>query len=679
MADKELFTWIPFYEEFAGILRGYHDKQGELIEFLRDKRREGLKVSPLPKGLTEIDPFSFYGAFNRNPVTLANRLAVVEAVKERFQIGAAMPTDFSSIPSVIAKGGALFFPSKPEKGHIEKLWHLYELSFNENPLDNSEFADAFDKAFVLPQVKLKLTMGLFWIRPKTFLNLDKPVRVYLSDQYPDINRKDIEKGFNFKKYKEVYDIVQKSEERGGKRTFYEISHEAFGYKGQSKKTKRDTAGSSVAALDKSPSAIFHNRILYGPPGTGKTYHTINEALRIIDGDSYNQDEDRTVLQKRFAELTKQQRIAFVTFHQSFSYEEFIEGLKADTDADGQVSYSVKDGIFKELCARAQRGKRGLSFAQCIERLKEECLENAVEMRTVTGNPIQVTYQGGETFRISPKRPVGEESRVYQPVSIPNMIKTYLGADSREFYNPHYIRAVINYIKKKYNLQETVNNELGTYIGGPEPYVLIIDEINRGNISAIFGELITLIESSKRAGAKEEISVILPYSKERFYVPANLYIVGTMNTADRSIALLDTALRRRFRFVEMMPKPELLEGVNVDGIEIRRLIETINQRIEALYDRDHQIGHTYFLLLKDEPTMEKLSDIFRHSILPLLQEYFYDNWEKINLVFNNNRFITAEDTPGMPSDDLIASEKKIWRIAEEGVFMDVEKYKSIYGK
>lgn len=705
MANDNLFTWIPFYEEFADILLGYRDRQRDLIKFLRDKRREKLIVSPLPEGLTEIDPFSFYGAFNRNPVTFSNRRDVIKAVKERFEVGAAIPTDFSSIPSVPTKGGSLFFPSKPKirEGHIEKLWHLYELALNENPLNNSEFASAFDKAFVLPQVKFKLTMGLFWIRPNTFLNLDEPVRDYLEHQHPSVDWSDLWKGrtrLNFERYKEACDIVREREKRGKKRTFPEISHEAFSAKDQSKKTKRNVVDSSANASDKGSSTVFPNRILYGPPGTGKTYHTINEALRIIDGDSYNQDEDRTVLQKRFAELKDQKRIAFVTFHQSFSYEEFIEGLKADTDDDGKISYGVEDGIFKKLCERAQRGKRVLSFEQAVEELKKDCLETFIEMTTVRKHKIWVTYKGGKTFRVVTEKQIEKESKRVDsasmerqiekvsdpyPASIDNIMKTYLDEGYEDSYNSPYVKAIVNYIKEEYNPEDEYNQKVrftpepDSFIDESEPYVLIIDEINRGNISAIFGELITLIEPSKRAGAKDEISVTLPYSKEQFSVPANLYIIGTMNTADRSIALLDTALRRRFRFVEMMPKSKLLEGVTVGDIDIRRLLQTINQRIEVLYDRDHQIGHTYFLPLKDNPTIEKLSDIFRHSILPLLQEYFYDNWEKINLVLNNNGFVTAEDPPKMLSGDLIDSEKKIWRISKEEVFGVADKYKLIYGK
>ena len=167
------------------------------------------------------------------------------------------------------------------------------------------------------------------------------------------------------------------------------------------------------------------------------------------------------------------------------------------------------------------------------------------------------------------------------------------------------------------------------------YVFIIDEINRGNISKIFGELITLIEPTKRLGAAEETKVKLPYSKKEFGVPQNVYLLGTMNTADRSIALMDTALRRRFNFIEMMPDTQVLAGIVVETIDIQKMVEIINQRIEVLYDRDHTIGHAYFMSLEEEPYIEKLASIFKNAIIPLLQEYFYEDYSKIQLVLGDN--------------------------------------------
>ncbi|MBV7586940.1 AAA family ATPase [Pseudomonas sp. PDM33] len=176
-------------------------------------------------------------------------------------------------------------------------------------------------------------------------------------------------------------------------------------------------------------------------------------------------------------------------------------------------------------------------------------------------------------------------------------------------------------------------------GNSDARVLIIDEINRGNVSRIFGELITLIEHSKRAGAEEALSVVLPYSKQRFTVPQNVYLIGTMNTADRSLAGLDIALRRRFEFREMPPRPELLDDVDIGGLNVGQLLRTMNQRIEVLLDRDHCLGHAYFIPLKTEPSLERLEAIFRNQILPLLQEYFFEDWERIGWVLNDQQAST----------------------------------------
>ncbi len=267
-----------------------------------------------------------------------------------------------------------------------------------------------------------------------------------------------------------------------------------------------------------------NQILFGPPGTGKTYNTVNMALDIVcpEGSQWEK-EPRDKARKEYQIMLDAGQIVFVTFHQSMSYEDFIEGIKPKTK-DGKITYEVKNGIFKELCAKAKKDK----------------LKN---------------------------------------------------------------------------------------------YVMIIDEINRGNVANIFGELISLIEDDKRLGAREELRAELPYSHTIFSVPKNVYIIGTMNTADRSVEALDSALRRRFTFKEMMPKSELVPEENY----VRNIFEIINQRIEVLKDREHQIGHSYFMGVKNN---EDLKAVFYDKIIPLLQEYFYGDYEKIQLVLGEG-FVKKE--------------------------------------
>lgn len=305
--------------------------------------------------------------------------------------------------------------------------------------------------------------------------------------------------------------------------------------------------------------IVKNMILYGPPGTGKTYITATYAVLICGWYTLDtlKNMNHSKIMEIYHELEQEGRIGFTTFHQSYGYEDFIEGIrpvldKEKTDAQNQseeqkseksrnLEYTMEAGVFKAFCEKAEKSKK--------------------------------------------------------------------------------------------------------------PYVFIIDEINRGNISRIFGELITLIEESKRKGEADERSVILPYSGLPFSVPSNVYIIGTMNTADRSIALLDTALRRRFSFVEMMPDTEVLKDIKIEvpempdtvdkkagksTIDIQKLLEIINQRIEVLYDREHTIGHAYFCGLKKTATLDGLKNVFKKSVLPLLQEYFFDDYEKIAMVLGDNQ-------------------------------------------
>ena len=369
-----------------------------------------------------------------------------------------------------------------------------------------------------------------------------------------------------------------------------------------------------------------NKILYGPPGTGKTYHTVDNAILIIDPEYYQENSsNRAALKNRFDQLVADKRIGFVTFHQSFSYEDFVEGIRAETDEEGSINYSVHDGIFKELCDRAKSGDNE-GIDEVMEKFIVDIEDNELQLNTSTGKGFSVSYRGGKTFRIKPDS--SDKNQAYR-ASIENIKKMFRGVNDKSIYNSSYVKSILEYLVLTYGLKEQ------QVLHDNQPVVLIIDEINRGNTANIFGELITLIEPSKRAGSDEALEVTLPYSKERFSVPDNLYIIGTMNTADRSLALLDTALRRRFKFEEMEPQPELLSDVNISGINIQKLLETINKRISLLYDREHRIGHSFFMSLKQSNSFDKLKEIFANDILPLLEEYFFEDWQKISQVLGDS--------------------------------------------
>ena len=499
-----------------------------------------------------------------------------------------------------------------------------------------------------------------------------------------------------------------------------------------------------------------NQILFGPPGTGKTYHAINKALEILDPallrvHSGSRAGDRFAIKRRFDELVKEARIRFVTFHQSFSYEDFVEGLRADLDGEKGLNYRVEPGVFKGICdaarGTAQRasaiginenariwkisidGTGESSTRQyCLEHnearigwgevgnLKDEDLADRLEYQQLGSNDKSTLHafssemQCGDVvlcissattvqaigvvtgdYRFEKVVPQGVVKNMGNVLPV-HWLALDLALDIRKLNDG--IRFTL---KTVYEISRFSWAELAAFIesagvklkgvsssGTALDYVLIIDEINRGNVSRIFGELITLIEPSKREGASEQLEVVLPYSKNSFKVPGNVYLIGTMNTADRSLTGLDIALRRRFSFVEMPALPGLLAGVSVEGIDIEKMLERMNERIEVLLDRDHQLGHAYFLPLKDDNSLAKLSSIFRNQILPLLQEYFFEDWQRIQWVLNDHRkalgdcFVIEAKTNVAElfgSADEVPSDVKRWKV-DPGAFGRIESYGGI---
>lgn len=434
-----------------------------------------------------------------------------------------------------------------------------------------------------------------------------------------------------------------------------------------------------------------NQILYGPPGTGKTYNTVLKAMSIIDNTEYKNvsDEQYSALKTRFDELKQTGQIEFVTFHQSYSYEEFVEGIKPyipewDALDNVDVKYIGENGIFKRICKKAETPiiKNVDSNLELNENpkiwkvslmktgeneIRKDCMENnririGFDKYGETINDETIFDDGGSRVLSAfiDKMEIGDivlscysEKTIdaigvitseYKWNSDFSQYKRYREVKWLAKNLNHNILEINNGTKFTLGTVYQLNNmslkdvldivdeqeQVTSYKENDKPYILIIDEINRGDVSKIFGELITLIEEDKRIGNKYQMKTTLPYSKESFGVPNNLYIIGTMNTADRSIALLDTALRRRFDFEEIMPRPELLGGKVVEGINLQTLLTRVNERITNKYDRDHQIGHSYLMGVN---TKEQLERAYKNRILPLLNEYFYNESKTVAEILN----------------------------------------------
>lgn len=471
-----------------------------------------------------------------------------------------------------------------------------------------------------------------------------------------------------------------------------------------------------------------NQILYGSPGTGKTYHTINKALEIIfqnkltkedyengkvkeeklvelsqnelteDLNEKTENNTRKILKACFEKYKNAGQIEFVTFHQSYGYEEFVEGIKAiPTGREGndgeEMIYDVVDGIFKNLSKIAEENfiventqtinhkKRFILNAKSLNIQAELIEDDENNYRLLKGSKIRKgeadsfkKYNYSHLKNIFIEKASFDKNKETDEYFILNEDYTFqsLSAASSVILG-RMSNGLIDW-KEVENQENQVINIDNQKI---KNYILIIDEINRGNISKIFGELITLIEDSKRLGKSEQVEITLPYSGEKFGVPQNLYIIGTMNTADRSIAPIDTALRRRFVFEEMAPNPSLLrkeKTLNIyDEVDLKKLLEAINARIEYLYDRDHTIGHAYLI---DVKTLDDLKFAFKNKIIPLLAEYFYEDWENIDLVLNKNGMIEEENS----NNDYLKNinkinGKKIYKVSDNN--WEVKNFRKIY--
>lgn len=698
------YQWVSFYEELADKLLAYNDKRSELFDLMK-------KVSsdqPLMKYLHferedwwgprqyQIDPFSVIGVMNRG-TTDANRTVLAKVLAATFEVKVPAPTQFVGIP--VLDNRKSFFAG------VDEVWDLFVLALKsaETNTVTTEFGTAFEKAIAVSGNGLAyITMGLYWIRPNVFMPLDVNSRSYVSSHYGITAPSGHCSGDDYIKFLAV--LKKELSKQSPRISFQEVSYSAWSKKGIDTKSDTNTLLAENPSISQSKTILKNgvsekNIILYGPPGTGKTYSSIQYAVAIVEEKPINdvKDEDYGAVFGRYLKYKDDGIIAFTTFHQSFSYEEFIEGIRPvvfseeKIETGREIEYEIHDGIFKAFCDKAGTpvgsgssidlgiGKYPTVWKVSLEGTgdnptRTECMEN---------NHIRIGWDSyGET--ISDATDYGKDggsnvlNAFYNRMQIGDIVMSCYSSktidaigvvtgepewhDEYQHYkrlrNVKWLVKVVNEdivdlnagknmtLSSIYKLSVTATDAL-QILRKLKPTlftqkvkipnrVFIIDEINRGNISKIFGELITLIESPKRINASEQLRAILPYSGQNFGVPDNVYIIGTMNTADRSIAMIDTALRRRFSFVEMQPESATLKDVLVEGVDIAEMLDTLNKRITVLLDREHTIGHSYLLPLKADPTIENLAGIFESKIIPLLQEYFYDDYEKIQLVLGDNQ-------------------------------------------
>lgn len=715
--DTVNFTWIPFYKEFANKLLEYQNNRPELINKIKDifLRMSNLTLPTLERdnNIIDIDPFTVFGLFNKG-ITNNNRLELISLIKESFNINADIPKDFNGIPVLNnQKSTFYYFIGDRSDNDINNLWELFKVALdyekNSLPILEANFDNIFNTVKGQQGVKWNITMGLFWISPYMFINLDSKNRTVLQNESfisNDIKQKLKDFGNNLPTGKDYLDFCKqlRSELANNKNGINDFPAFSF-YADRTINYAIIDEDFNDKEIDKMNIPL--NQILYGPPGTGKTYNTVLKAMSIIDNTEYKDvsEEQYSALKARFDELKQAGQIEFVTFHQSYSYEEFVEGIKPyipewGTTDNTEVRYIGENGIFKEICKNARQIKTdktshkidfsktrifkmslGANWENETEDIYNYCLTNNVvalgwgddkdfsscntseEFRKLdstwgakaveifknwmrVGDIILISNGNSNIKAIA--QITGEyeyhNDREIRYCQFRNVNWLYNGDDIpvAKFYDKKLSQqAIYGFYNKDKEGKDDYNSSINTNVlneiitgninsAEEKPYILIIDEINRGDVSKIFGELITLIEEDKRIGNKYQMKITLPYSKESFGVPNNLYIIGTMNTADRSIALLDTALRRRFDFDEIMPRPELLGGKVVEGINLQTLLTRINERITNKYDRDHQIGHSYLMGVN---TKDQLERAFKNRILPLLNEYFYNESKTVAEILN----------------------------------------------
>ncbi len=629
--EKSRFIWIPFYTELAEKLLEYKNNRANLIDFIFSK--DGLQnyskylhLQDKTKKIDDIDPFSFFGIFNHGIMKNENRITILQKIKIKFQIRADVPSVFYGVP-VLNYARSFYYHWSSLKDSCIVLWDAFEAMMKGN------LKLWFDYCPIAKR-KAECTMPLFWCKANDYIALDSNNVNYLKSKGVDINATDVDA---------YLDLLQTIKNRmvSGKiteKTFAEISYNAW-------KNTSENSDSSIIEQNMMLGIVEQythilqlkkNIILQGAPGTGKTYNTAALALSICGEAIPEAHED---VMKRYDELQKEGRIGFCTFHQSMDYEDFVEGIKPVNSEEGELYYRVEDGIFKIICTNAEKGNatRTDNFKESWDKLVNYLDENDflsvdllsgkgsfnVELNEYGTGLANRTYENGVFEK---DKWIQGKSKFFNYEQLYNIYRGLSGTPAGGHDN--YRKAIVAKMKKDFSLVDF--SEMAS-ASSSQNYVLIIDEINRGNVSKIFGELITLLEADKRIGGDHPIKVTLPYSKESFGVPSNLYIIGTMNTTDRSVGNIDYAVRRRFAFVTLESKEEVIEEHYRNDESLKnKALELFNSvkafLIKHKFDMDIadlMVGHSYFLAKNEE----ELGLKWKYEIVPLLHEYYKDGITK----------------------------------------------------
>ena len=711
---KEIHDWVPWFRELAGKIA--EGGEAYLIEKAKQVDWVNEKPALLEFGDEGIDPFSFiYFLASKN--TTGQRKPVYGSVHKVFEIEIPLPDTGIK--------GSYIFPSPPP--HVPVLFHngtvfdpvllwgLFRQAVRDDP---NIVPDDLKKALKITKVGVaKLTQTLFLINPGYFLPIDNSTEV-LRKAILDLPLSDIKKKIENGGYEEYLRVLDKLKNAFPGCQPYEINLFLYLQKSE-KKSEQIRVSNSFFQISTN---VYNDRDDYwddfkennwvytGGEGDKRKYPLTKpkpgdvilvrkgiqegRAIAIVYKNDYA--NDGVYINNTKKEFNEEAAIHVLWINKS---ERELSGKTGRLPGFTQVDFEYK--VFQAF----EKTKGFAPTFDLIKRLSknnpepgsDEPKPKIVPMKHPLNQILYGPPGTGKTWNtvnyalaIIDDKSLDELEREDRQEVKRRFDKLKAGGQiamvtfHQNFAYEDFIEGIRPVLADdeneniKYELSKGVFRRISDRASTDthSKYVLIIDEINRGNIAKIFGELITLIERSKRLGRDDEAKVTLPYSQESFGVPKNLYIIGTMNTADRSIALLDTALRRRFEFIEMMPKPyHDLISTNINGVNCRELLAAMNERIHFLLDREHQIGHTYFFDVND---MESLSEAFKTKIIPLLQEYFYDNWEKIDLVLNRNRFIRV---PPFRRDlfkesDLIDEQRKIYELSDDR-WENPESYRAIY--